>query len=82
MDLQPVRVVDADLHPSQRETAAVRALAAGMDLPAEVLLGLSDVNHWTAWQVDESAYRQHVDPIVQTLGKLERRLAILRHPAL
>jgi hypothetical protein len=46
------------------EQSAVRALAAGMDLPAEILLGLSDVNHWTAWQVDESAYRQHVDPVV------------------
>ena len=51
----------------EMETAAVRSLAAGMDLPAEILLGLSDSNHWSAWLIDESAYRQHVDPIVQTI---------------
>lgn len=42
----------------------LRRIASGLDIPAEILLGLADVNHWTAWQVDESAYKQHVDPLV------------------
>lgn len=45
--------------------SAQRRFAVAMDLPAEVITGLADVNHWTAWQVDESAYRQHVDPTVR-----------------
>ena len=45
----------------------IRRFAAGMDLPAEILLGLADVNHWTAWQVDESAYKQHVDPLIMLI---------------
>lgn len=56
----PERLIDM-------EQAAVKALAAGMDLPAEILLGLTDTNHWSAWLVDESAYRQHVDPEVQAI---------------
>ena len=38
---------------------AIRRLALGMDLPPEVVTGTADVNHWTAWQVDESAIKAH-----------------------
>ncbi|MCP4897321.1 MAG: hypothetical protein GY906_10155 [bacterium] len=45
----------------------IRRLANGLDLPPEILLGLADVNHWTAWQVNESAVTQHVDPTVRLI---------------
>lgn len=45
----------------------IRRLANGMDLPPEILLGMADVNHWTAWQVNESAVTQHVDPTVRLI---------------
>lgn len=43
---------------------AIRRLALGMDLPPEVVTGTADVNHWTAWQVDESAIKAHAEPLL------------------
>lgn len=37
-------------------------VATGLDLPPEIIEGLSNSNHWTGWLVDAAAYRQHVDP--------------------
>ncbi|MDQ5841103.1 MAG: hypothetical protein M3537_08165, partial [Chloroflexota bacterium] len=38
------------------------AVVTGLDLPNEVATGLADANHWSAWLIDASAYRQHIDP--------------------
>lgn len=46
---------------------AIRRFASGMDMPAEVLLGLGDSNHWTAWQIEESAVKLHVVPMLETI---------------
>lgn len=46
----------------ERSGFILRRLAAGIDLPAEILSGLADLNHWTAWLVDESAYKSHIEP--------------------
>jgi glycosyltransferase involved in cell wall biosynthesis len=43
---------------------AIRRLALGMDVPAEIMLGLADSNHWTGWLVDESAIKLHVEPLL------------------
>ncbi|WP_239405357.1 hypothetical protein [Frankia sp. Cj3] len=43
----------------------IREIAIGIDLPSEVLLGVADVNHWTAWQIDDSTFKYHVEPVVQ-----------------
>lgn len=40
----------------------VRAIAAGLDLPAEIVTGMGDMTHWNAWMLDESAFRDHIDP--------------------
>lgn len=42
--------------------AGIRRLALGLDLPPEVLTGTADVNHWGAWQIDESAIKAHIEP--------------------
>lgn len=39
----------------------IRRIANGVDLPPEVLLGLADVNHWTAWQIDEQTFKAHIE---------------------
>lgn len=39
-------------------------VATGLDLPPEIITGLAKMNHWGAWQVDATTYRQHVDPPV------------------
>ena len=46
---------------------AIRRYANGMDMPAEVLLGMGDSNHWTAWQIEEGAVKLHVVPMVETI---------------
>lgn len=38
-------------------------LATGLDLPAEVLTGKADLNHWSAWQVDDDSFRHHIEPM-------------------
>jgi hypothetical protein len=42
----------------------LRQIATGLDLPADILLGLADVNHWTAWLSEDSAKLDYVDPLV------------------
>lgn len=46
---------------------AVRRFAAGMDMPAEIVMGLGDSNHWTAWQIEESALKLHIEPMLESI---------------
>lgn len=48
----------------RRTERALRRLAQGLNMPPEVILGLADINHWTAWQIDEGAFRTGVDPLL------------------
>lgn len=41
--------------------AAIRRLALGLEVPPEVLLGMADTNHWSAWQLDEATIKYHVE---------------------
>lgn len=72
-----------DDHVLELRTDAIKRFAAGMDLPAEIVLGLADSNHWTAWQIDESALKLHVEPMLEaicdglTVGYLRPALQVL-----
>lgn len=48
--------------------AAIRRLALSLDMPAEIMLGMGEANHWTAWQVEESAYKVHIAPLLDRIG--------------
>lgn len=50
-----------------RMQQAIRRLAQGLDVPPEIVLGLADVNHWTAWQIDEGAFKNHVAPLFERM---------------
>jgi hypothetical protein len=41
---------------------ALRRMGRGMDLPPEIIAGLGDSNHWSAWQIDASTFRYHLEP--------------------
>ncbi len=43
------------------------SIAIGLDLPPEILLGMADANHWTAWQIDDQTWTAHLQPLVQQL---------------
>ncbi len=44
---------------------AIERIALGLDMPPEALLGMTDANHWTAWQVEDSIWQTHLAPIAQ-----------------
>lgn len=45
----------------------IRRLAVSLDMPPEVLLGLGDVNHWSAWNIDEITWKYHLQPVADSL---------------
>lgn len=44
--------------------ADIRRFATIVDVPAEVLTGTADVNHWGMWKVEESAIKLHIEPLL------------------
>jgi hypothetical protein len=48
----------------ERESA-VKRLATSLDMPPEQLLGMGDLNHWGAWQIEESGIKIHISPTVE-----------------
>jgi hypothetical protein len=46
---------------------ALGRLAKILNVPAEVLTGMGDVNHWSAWNIEEQAIKVHVLPTVETI---------------
>jgi hypothetical protein len=46
---------------------AIRRLALGLDIPPEVLQGLSESNHWSAWAADESTIKAHAEPLLKLI---------------
>lgn len=51
----------------QDRDAAIKRLAVTMDMPEEVLTGVQNVNHWTAWQIDESGIKIHIAPLAEIM---------------
>lgn len=64
----------------ERRDSAIKRLATKLDMPAEILLGMGDVNHWGAWQLEESGLKTHIAPVAElicdalTRGYLQPRL--------
>lgn len=47
--------------------AALRRMAASLDLPQEIVMGTSEMNRWGAWQVEESSVKAHVEPLLSII---------------
>lgn len=64
----------------EKRDSALKRLATKLDMPAEILLGMGDVNHWGAWQLEEGALKTHIAPVAElicdslTRGYLQPRL--------
>lgn len=64
----------------EKRDSAIKRLATKLDMPAEILLGMGDVNHWGAWQLEEGALKTHIAPVAElicdslTRGYLQPRL--------
>jgi hypothetical protein len=63
-----------------KRDSAIKRLAAQMNIPAEVLLGMADLNHWGIWGLEESALKTNIAPEAElicqalTTGYLQPRL--------
>ena len=42
---------------------AIKRLALALDMPPEVVTGVSGMNHWGAWRVQEEAITLHIEPL-------------------
>jgi hypothetical protein len=51
----------------EKRESAIKRLATKLDLPAEILLGMGDVNHWGAWQLEEGALKAHIAPVAELI---------------
>lgn len=48
-----------------KRAEAVERLANGLPLPKEVVTGQGKANHWGAWQIDESTFKAHIEPLLE-----------------
>jgi hypothetical protein len=46
---------------------ALGRLAASIDIPPEILTGMAEVNHWTAWQIDAATFKQYLEPAIRLM---------------
>lgn len=47
---------------------AVVSLAQSLDIPAEILTGQADSNHWAAWQISEDAITTQIVPVLSRIA--------------
>lgn len=47
--------------------SALRQAAIALDVPAEILTGMSDMSHWAAWQIEEAAVKVHAEPLLEVV---------------
>jgi len=45
-----------------KQQAGLTRMANGLDVPPEIITGMSDANHWSAWQIDAATARHHIEP--------------------
>jgi hypothetical protein len=50
-----------------KRESAIKRLATQMDVPSDVMLGLGDMNHWSAWASEESGLKAHIAPTAEII---------------
>lgn len=51
--------------------SALRMLAQSLDAPVEMMQGMGQTNHWSAWLLDENTISTHIEPL---LGQIANAL--------
>lgn len=59
--------LDAKVFEARAE--AIKRLAATLNLPAEIITGMGDVNHWSSWSLTEDAIKIHISPKVEIITR-------------
>lgn len=65
--IKPIFLHDTQTDYLERDlrTECIRRIARGLDLPPEVVEGMSDANHWAAWWISDDMWRSHGAPIAE-----------------
>jgi hypothetical protein len=62
--------------------AALRRLREGMDMPPEAGTGVGDMNHWSAWLMDSTRFKNYIEPqcrlIVDSLTEAYLRPSLMQ----
>lgn len=61
-----VRETSAEV--GEKVTRGLQRIATGLDIPAEVVTGMSEANHWSAWMIDAATAKYHVGPWCRTVA--------------
>lgn len=49
---------------------AIRRIALGLDIPPELLLGMAQANHWSAWVVQDEVYNANIAPLAEVVASV------------
>lgn len=52
---------------NERMRGYAEKFGRGIDLPAEVITGMGETNHWAAWKVDQNTWSYYLEPLVEVL---------------
>jgi hypothetical protein len=52
---------------TERELHVIQRIGQGLDMPPEVIKGMADANHWSAWQISDSMWEGHLQPLVEQM---------------
>lgn len=44
---------------------AIEQIANTLEIPKEILLGVGEATHWTAWAIREDVFQAHVQPLIE-----------------
>lgn len=53
----------------EHRAQAIRRLATTLNLPAEIVTGMGEVNHWGQWSLTEDAIKIHISPKVEIITR-------------
>lgn len=46
---------------------AIEQIANTLELPKEILLGVGEATHWTAWAIREDVFQAHIQPLIELI---------------
>jgi hypothetical protein len=46
---------------------AIEQIANTLELPKEILLGVGEATHWTAWSIREDVFQAHIQPLIELI---------------
>lgn len=59
------------------KAGAVNRIARGMNIPPEVLTGMGETNHLSAWKIEEDFIKIHIEPLVSRICEGLNRAYVL-----